>query len=188
MSTTNEPFDLLHWGESWQHCLTVETDSMRDIRHDLRERLASISGRYADEMAQYQEKREALDNAHRDAMTALDREKVAVEQLLAVEEERQGILPAAVEARKTARLVSLDDFLVTKVHAEGPMDKDQLRAEANLAGYFAEGNGRTFHVTLMNVKRCGRLVQLPDGRYAFPERHAAMLFGSDDQPTEGAMQ
>src|SRR6266699_433869 len=89
------------------HCLAVETDSMRDIRHDLRERLASISGRYADEMAQYQEKREALDNAHRDTMTALDREKVAVEQLLAVEEERQGILPAAVEARKTARLVAL---------------------------------------------------------------------------------
>ena len=161
---------------------------MRDIRHDLRERLASISGRYADEMTQYQEKREALDNAHRDTMTALDREKVAVEQLLAVEEERQGILPAAIEARKTARLVALDDFLVTKVHAHGPLDKDQLRAEANLAGYFAEGNGRTFHVTLMNVTKCGRLVHLPDGRYAFPERRGAALFGGADQTTEDEVQ
>jgi len=60
------PFDLRHWENHGSHCLAVETDS--NARHStrLRERLASISGRYADEMAQYQEKREALDNAHRE--------------------------------------------------------------------------------------------------------------------------
>jgi hypothetical protein len=157
---------------------------MRDIRHDLRERLAALNGRYLDAMALYQAEREALDNGHRVTITALERERTAVEQLLAIEEERQGFPPAAVQARKTARLVALDDFLVTKVHAHGPMDKDHLRAEANLAGYFAEGNGRKFHITLMNVTRCGRLVRLSDGKYAFPERQPPMFDESVSEEAE----
>jgi hypothetical protein len=163
-------------------------DSMRDIRHDLRERLASIGGRYADELSQYDEKREALEREHRTAIVGLERERIAVEQLLAIEEERHGIPADAVEAGKTARLVPLAEFLITKVYTHGPMEKDQLREEANLAGYFAEGNGRKFHTTLMNITKCGRLVHRPDGRYAFPARHPATLFGSDDQPRESAMQ
>jgi hypothetical protein len=163
------------------------TDSMRDIRHDLRERLAALNGRYVDEMVQYDQKREALEEGHRTAITTLERERLAVEQLLAIEEERQGIAPAAAEARKTARLVPLADFLIAKAYTHGPIDKDQLREEANLAGYFAEGNGRTFHATLMNVTKCGRLVHRPDGRYAVPDGPAATL-DAVDQTMEGEMQ
>jgi hypothetical protein len=161
---------------------------MRDIRHDLRERLANISARYLDEMYEYDQKREALEEGHRTTIEGLDRERTAVEQLLKVEEERHGASPGEVEARKTARLVPLATFIETKVHAHGPMDKDQLRAEANLAGYFIDGNGRTFHATLMNIAKCGRVLQLPDGRYAFPERPARALDEDHDPATEDEMQ
>jgi len=113
---------------------------MRDIRHDLRERLAGISARYLDEMYEYEQKREALEEGHRTTIDALDSERIAVDQLLKIEEARHGISSSEVEIRKTARLVPLATFIETKLHAHGSMDKDQLRAEANLAGYFLDGN------------------------------------------------
>jgi hypothetical protein len=148
---------------------------MRDIRTDLKERLAAVAGRYADAMVEYDRQREALEEAHSKTIAALDRERAALEQMLAIEEGRTGAAPLT-EARRAARLVPLADFMVTKVHAHGPLDKDQLRAEANLAGYFSEADGRTFHTTLMNITKCGRLIRLPDGRYAFPDRQPETLF------------
>jgi hypothetical protein len=160
---------------------------MRDIRNDLRERLASVAARYSDEITEYNRNLTILEQSHKETVTALARERAALEQLMALEDERAGI-PAPTRAQRLATLVPLGDFLVTKVQAHGPMEKEQLRAEASLAGYVAAGNGRAFHITLINVTKCGRLVHLPDGRYSYPERHAATLFGSDDQPREGAMQ
>jgi hypothetical protein len=160
---------------------------MRDIRNDLRERLASVAARYSDEITEYNRNLTILEQSHKETLTALARERAALEQLMALEDERAGI-PAPTRAQRLAALVPLGDFLVTKVQAHGPMEKEQLRAEASLAGYVAAGNGRAFHITLINVTKCGRLVHLPDGRYAYPERHAVTLFGSDDQPREGAMQ
>jgi hypothetical protein len=160
-------------------------DSPRDIRHDLRERLGIIAGRYADAISEYEEKRNALDQNYRETIKALDHERAVIDQLLQIEESRHGGPPADVAIRKTARLVALGDFLVTKVHAHGPLDKDQLRQEATLAGYFADGNGRKFHTTLMNITNGGRLIRLPDGRYAFPQRDQTPLFeetGETDEP------
>jgi hypothetical protein len=162
----------------------LEIDSMRDIRHDLRERLATISGRYADELAKYEETRLALEQQHRDTMAALDRERAALEQLLTIEEEREGIVPGSAESRRTARLVPLADFLMTKVYTHGPIEKDHLRHEANLAGYFAERNGRTFHATLMNLTKCSRLIHLSDGKYACPPRDSTPLFSTGAEWTE----
>jgi hypothetical protein len=161
-----------------------EAESMRDIRQDLRERLAGITARYYEELYEYDLKREALEERRRTIIEALDQERVAVEQLLKVEEERHGASPSEVEARKTARLIPLATFIETKVHAHGPMDKDQLRAEAHLAGYFLDGNGRSFHATLMNIAKSGRVVQLSDGRYAFPERAAVSLDEDDSEEAE----
>jgi hypothetical protein len=160
---------------------------MRDIRTDLRERLASVAGCYSDEIAEHNRKLDALEKSHKETLTALARERAALEQLLAIEDERAGI-PSPTLAQKLATLVPLGDFLVTKVQAHGPREQAQLRAEASLAGYLADGNGRAFHITLINVTKCGRLVHLPDGRYAFSEQHAATLFVSDDRPRESAMQ
>jgi len=156
---------------------------MRDIRTDLRERLASVLARYSDEITEYNRKCEALEASHKKTLTALAAERAALEQLLAVENERHDI-PAPTLAQKIATLVPLRDFLVAKAQAHGPMEKDQLRAEAKLAGYFADGNGRTFHITLMNVTERVQLAHLPDGRYAAPNREPAML----DQSEGGKMQ
>jgi hypothetical protein len=158
--------------------------SPRDIRRDLRERLAIIDGRYADTIADHVAKHEALEREYRETIAVLEQERAALAQLLDIEEKRYGTLPAAIEAQKKRRLVPLADFLVTKVHAHGPMDKDQLRAEADLAGYFEDGNGRTFHTTLMNITNGGRLIRLSDGRYDFPNREPILFDagGQDARP------
>jgi hypothetical protein len=156
---------------------------MRDIRTDLRERLADVIERHADTAAEFERKRKALEQEYRGHLDTLGRERAALEQLLAVESERSGT-PGPTLAQKLTTLVPLGDFLVAKARAHGPMEKDQLRAEAKLAGYFTNGDGRTFHVTLMNIKKGGSLVQLPDGRYACPEQQPAMF----NQPEEADMQ
>jgi hypothetical protein len=152
-------------------------NSMRDIRNDLKERMAGVASRYADAMVDYERQRGELEKTHTLTITSLDRERAALEQLLVIEDQRNGIEPS--EIKRTARLVPLADFMVTKVHTHGPLEKDQLRSEADLAGYFADGNGRTFHLTLMNITNAGRLTRLSDGRYAFPEREPNSLFGMD---------
>jgi hypothetical protein len=160
-----------------------DTREMRDIRPDLRERLAENAARQREEIEEFTQKYEVLNRAHKGALDALGRERAALEQLLEAENERHGI-PALTRAQKITTLVPLRDFLVTKVQTHGPMEKEQLRAEVKLAGYLAGVNGRTFHITLMNVTKQGWLVHLPDGRYAAPNREPAMF----DQSEEGEMQ
>lgn len=146
---------------------------MRDIRQDLAERLAEIAGRYHEVMSAYDEEREALDRKRATDIAALDRERDAVRQLLAIEQRREGIPPIAVDARS---LVPLTDFLMAKVQAYGPIDKEALRQEARTAGYFDEGNGRAFHTTLLNITKHGKLIQLPDGKYRSPHADGRGLF------------
>lgn len=160
---------------------------MRDIRNDLRERLASIDARYADEMARYDEQRLLLELSHKQAITDLERERAAVQQMLSFEDRREGNQPDTTE-QAAAQLVPLVDFLITKLHTHGPLDKDELKAEASAAGYFAEGNGRTLHTTLMNITKNGRIARLSDGRYAFPSPSSGPLFGMDAEPEEGEMR
>jgi hypothetical protein len=158
---------------------------MRDIRQDLRERLAQIDARSADWFGEYDRKLEALSREHREMVSSLDREREAVKQMLDIEEARQGVPAGLIESRKTARLVALPDFIITSVRAHGPIDKDQLRSVIEAAGYFAEGNGRMFHTTLMNITKAGRLSLLADGRYALPsERKASTLFEGDNATSE----
>jgi hypothetical protein len=156
---------------------------MRDILPDLRERLAAAIEDQAKIAAEFERERKALEQRYRRRLDALGSERAALEQLLAAESERQGIAVPTL-AQKLATLVPLGDFFVAKLRAHGPMEKAQLRAEAKLAGYFTAGDGRTFHFTLMNIKNGGRVVQLPDGRYACPDRKPATL----EQPEEADVQ
>jgi hypothetical protein len=156
---------------------------MRDIRPDLRERLAENAARQHEEIAEFERKFVALQKSHKAALDVLGRERAALEQLLESESERHG-MPALTRAQKIATLVPLADFLVTKVQAHGPIGKDPLLGEAKLAGYLAAANGRTFHITLMNLAKRGRLVRLPNGQYVAPAREPAMF----DQSEEGEMQ
>jgi hypothetical protein len=149
---------------------------MRDIRTDLRDRLAAVMGRTADQHDRYARAHEALVTAHTQEIANLERERKALEALLTIEQERDGALPLAVPA--TRPVLPLGEFLTTKVHAHGPMEKDELRSEAEMAGYLNDiVNGRTFHTTLMNVVKHGKITQLPDGKYAYPARlpHAQLF-------------
>jgi hypothetical protein len=51
---------------------------MRDIREDLRERLAVIEGRYADAMVTFQQEVETLHKQHQETIIALERERAAI--------------------------------------------------------------------------------------------------------------
>src|ERR1700730_10816095 len=182
-----EPLGCTQSGRIWQSAIRSRSKRpMRDIRKDLRERLASAIGRYAEEITEYNRKLTDLEKSHQETLTALARERDALEQLLAIEDARAGI-GAPTLAQKLAPLVLLSDFLVAKVQAHGPIEKDDLRAEASLAGYLADGNGRAFHITLMNIAKCGRFLHLPDGRYGFPEHCPTTLLGSDDRAVGGGI-
>ena len=149
--------------------------AMRDIRADLRDRHSAVMGRTADEHDRYARARDTLEAEHKKELEALDRERKALEALLTIEEERDGAVPLAPPLGRP--ILPLGEFLTTKVHAHGPMDKDELRSEADLAGYFDDvTNGRTFHTTLMNFVKHGKIVQLPDGKYAYPARTPPTLF------------
>jgi hypothetical protein len=158
-----------------------EDEHVRDIRNDLRERLSALSGRYADQMHEYEAQREALDSHHRRVIEAVERERLAVQQLLEIEERREG--SPTLEIEPLRRRVALADFLIAKICAHGPIDKDALRSEAIAAGY--ENDGRTFHATLMNVEKHAKVRKTPDGRYVGPEQTTG-LFGMGDQQQEAA--
>jgi hypothetical protein len=140
---------------------------MRDIRPDLRLRHAAVMGRIADEQADYQRTIEALEANHQEQMAVLERERKAVEALLVIEEQRDGL--PQLERAPSRPPLPLGEFIATMVYAHGPMDKEELRAEAHVAGYFNDTiNGRSFHTTLMNIVKHGKIMQTPDGKYAYP--------------------
>ncbi|WP_425907164.1 hypothetical protein [Nitrobacter sp. TKz-YC02] len=142
---------------------------MRDIRDDLRERLAAIQSAFNAAVDENEAQIVAIQAAYRQKVDAFERERQAVLQLLRIEEERSQ--PAEVkEGQSVARqpALPLSEFILTKLHAQGPMTKDQIRAEVDRAGYFdGEATGRTLHLTLMNISGSGgRVCRLIDGRYA----------------------
>ncbi|WP_457796064.1 hypothetical protein [Methylocystis sp. S23] len=134
---------------------------MRDIRNDLRERLAALDGAELDQMMSYQAERERLDSAHNSALRSIAAERAALKQLLSIEDHRASALP--LFTARSAPTIPLGDFLVAKVRTCGALEKEELRAAAEEAGY---RDGRAFHTTLMNITKGGRLQQYPDGRYA----------------------
>lgn len=99
-------------------------------------------------------------------ITELTRERDALSALLALENRKAG--DAGEPVTKSRTLVPLSDFLITKAAAFGAIGKDDLKSEAEAAGYPEAQNGRAFHFTLMNITKAGKLIRLPDGRYAHP--------------------
>ena len=78
---------------------------MRDIRTDLRERLASVAARYSDEIDEHNRKFEALKRSHEETLRALARERAALEQLLAIEDERAGIRSLTIAQKFGGNLI-----------------------------------------------------------------------------------
>lgn len=160
---------------------------MRDIREDLHERLADLDTRYADEMRSYDEKRSVLDAEHGRVIAEITRERDALSVMVAVEDRKAGT-PAPIDIKPRA-LVPLSDFLITKAAAYGAVSKDELKAEAEAAGYPEAKSGRQFHFVLMNVTKAHKLHRLPDGRYAHPNPSPALsgLF-AQRETEEGKMR
>jgi hypothetical protein len=160
---------------------------MRDIRDDLRERLAAVDAREAEAMEHYDERLRALHLERGKALEALDRERSILHDLLVLEAHRAGETPegAAEYVRRAQLRLPLPDFIFNKVLGSGPVDKEALRADADHAGY--EVNARSFHATLLNMVKHGKLMQLDDGRYAAPNGSAETLFGLGQQSTEVPM-
>lgn len=153
---------------------------MRDIRNDLRERLASLEAQQYEVMADYKETRDRLDANYKDAIAAIDGERAAIKQLLRIEESRASALPFAIGP--SSPTVPLQDFLIAKAQSTtGPLSKDELRAAAEEAGY---ADGRAFHTTLMNITKGGRLHQLKDGRYVIPPLGCEPLFNIEEGEDE----
>lgn len=156
---------------------------MRDIRDDLRERLAAIQAASNAAIEEHENRALALQADYRQKADALERERQAVLQMLKFEEARA---KPAEQGVNRPPAMPLAEFIITKIHANGTMTKEQIRAEVDHAGYLeGEATGRTFHLTLMNISGTGgRICRLTDGRYTVPSKvPQETLFGS----TKGEM-
>lgn len=157
---------------------------MRDIREDLRHRLAAIQSASNAAAEEHEDQMIALQASYRQKADALERERQAVLQLLKIEEARAHSAHDQSQPTNGRQLMlPLSEFIITKLHTHGPMSKEHIREEVDRAGYLdGEGTGRTFHLTLMNISGMGgRVSRLPDGRYASRLTYSqATLFASSE--------
>jgi hypothetical protein len=84
------------------------SDARRDLRNYLRARLAIVVNRFAEAVSQYTKKREELETEYTATLAGLGAERIALEQLLAIEEKRCGGLSANTNPSRTAKLVALE--------------------------------------------------------------------------------
>jgi hypothetical protein len=156
---------------------------MRDIRDDLRERLAANQAALNAATEDHENQVLALQADYRQKTDALERERQAVLQMLKFEEARAS--PTEQGGSRPPAL-PLAEFIIAKIYGTGAMTKEQIREQIDRAGYLeGEATGRTFHLTLMNISGAGgRIRRLSDGRYAVPSTlPQKTLFGS----TKGEM-
>ena len=140
---------------------------MRDIRPDLKERLSELDTRMSTLVAEYNRRKNDLDKEFAAREADLNDERHAASALFQIEQRRHGEANAPSAPNLT---LGLADFLIREATKRGPMQKDDLRAAAVLAGYFPEGEsgGRAVHTTLLNLVRSGRLGETNDGLYFDP--------------------
>jgi len=122
---------------------------MRDIRHDIRERLTEI-----------EERRSRLQTE----LSAAEDESHLLMRLLDIEDER---FPANAAQAPSQPEQTAGDFVIDQLRKRGSMTKDEVRDAMERAGYFAGGEapGRSAHLTLVNLERSGRLRSDDSGRY-----------------------
>lgn len=122
---------------------------VRDIRDDLRDRLASIEEQEA-QMAE--------------ALKRLGEQKAHYRRILEIEEGRYplpGLLPNDPDTA-----LPLAEFLIEALRTR-PRTKEELREMAEQAGYFSDTDfpGRSIHATLTNLQRSSRVRVGRDEKY-----------------------
>jgi hypothetical protein len=131
---------------------------IRDIRDDLIDRLNSLDARHMQAMMAFAQRYEEMQREHRKEVEAIGREREAIKAMLALEDDRLGEGRGASRAAERS-LMPLGEFIITTLCARGPMEREDIKIEANAAGYFGNGaNGRTFNTTLMNLVKHGKLL------------------------------
>jgi hypothetical protein len=121
--------------------LPAPKSNLKDIRPDLKERLrTAVSER--DQM--------------RPILETLEQTITLLEQMIEQENRRYHVAPTSPES-------SLADFIVQKMQA-GLRTKDGLRSVAEEAGYNVDG--RSIHLTLVNLIKSGRAVEIGGGEFA----------------------
>jgi hypothetical protein len=129
----------------------AQTPSLRDIREDLKARL-----------------RDAVANRDLHAGKAQEygKEVDVLTQLLDREEARFVAQKAAQAPTPKEPDEPLADFLLKALRTR-PMNKSDLREQATRAGY--AGDGRSIHLTVVNLSRANRVKELPHGVFALAD-------------------
>ncbi len=150
---------------------------------ELTERYIAAKARVSAVKAEYDAQRSALEAKFNKAFVEVKEELVALETLLRLEERKSG---QEQTADSSAPRLPLAEFFLTALHAHGALSKDDLRDQAERAGYFAdgEGSGRTVHVTLLNLCRTGRAKEIEPGIYM----HAIAVLEATAAPIRDAAE
>jgi len=128
---------------------------MRDIRSDLKERLATA------------EAKRAQFNA---SLKALDAEVDAIMRLLAIEEKRDSAQSAQPE-----NAIPLAQFLLAAAEKKA-MTKEDFRMTATAHGY--QIDGRHIHAHVTNLVRSGELLKGPNETFRTIENSSNILGGA----------
>jgi len=83
------------------------SDPLRDLRSELRGRLAAVANSFAEAVSQHAKKKEEVEREYATAMAELERERTALEQLLVIEDKRYDVLGVKPDQQKTAKLMPL---------------------------------------------------------------------------------
>ena len=133
---------------------------LRDIRPDLKERIA----------AKRHEKAQALATAQKADEDIATLERMISEESgrIAGDSVRLSFAAGAAEVNYGTPKLPLDDFIMGQLQS-GPKLKEELRESAEAAGYFkatATSPGRVIHATVLHLVRDRRVAIQPDRRIA----------------------
>lgn len=167
--------------------MTIEVPSasfdLRDIRTDLRTRIAAFEKLMADKQARFATKQEEAAAVHKREMDALKKAVTTYQVMLDIEDSfvevkaqrAPGQAAPGQSEPKTLNFTMpmpasrqpLAEFFISEIGTRGPLTKEELRQAAQSAGYFGDGDGggRATHATLVNIQRNNRVV-LEDGKFA----------------------
>jgi len=83
------------------------SDALRDLRSELRARLDIVVESFAEAVSRHAKKKEDIETEYTTTVAELERERTALEQLLAIDEKRYGGSEVKTD-RITAKLVALE--------------------------------------------------------------------------------
>lgn len=170
------------------------SDSPNQKAQDLRLKLAKLTGEYADVMSAYDSARAVLDASYQKSLAQLN--KFHTEKMGRINEDRKTVLGELLALKlphdavddlflfRNRQNVSLADTIYSTIYEHGPISKADIRVKIEAGGQIEIGSGRTFHLTLMNVAKSGKIKVLPDGNYVHT---SGSKFGSDPENKKGTL-